>query len=896
MKALKNYFVSEHPVDQINTPGSRSESESSRRSSTNHRKSSSLKSQSSQQPPRTNNKPDTCLPVWAGQDLGPVADIRAEIMVQNLWQDQLRRVYASGFDPEEGAVLKKGRGDYICAPASLETIPNGFFEMVRQLNVSCAITVNSPVVQSIMLRVPDHLQSLPVSDGLKLQVLPSMRHLPSCHKHHFAAFVKDPPTLVVWDDDPQKVLSRAENIEQMIVRYVWHMADELDQRAEKGHALEPIPEEISLADLENGAVAEVRPLKLSSSIIVSLALCLSISCLGLGWRALALQTTVDGSYLRMCLIIVAPLTIAVSLFFFLIIVADIFELVGPVGCVLENSQNYSGKAPRRLDRAQGAFPHVTIQMPVYKEGLNPVIKPTVLSVKTAISTYEMQGGSANIFVNDDGMQLLSEDEAQMRREFYDEHNIGWTARPKHDPKPKDSTTRPFVRRGRFKKASNMNYGLRISNLIEDKLLTVERHENWNQDAELEAYRRCMDEVLEEDEGRTMAGGNVRIGEYILLIDSDTRVPSDCLLDAVSEMEASPQVAIIQYTSGVMNVSDSFFEKGVTWFTNLIYTSITFAVALGDIPPFVGHNAILRWSALQDAASYICEHDQCEKFWSESHVSEDFDMALRLQTSGYQLRFGAYTGDGFKEGVSLTVYDELMRWEKYAYGVNELLFHPFRKWPYKGPFTPLFHQFVWSNIPFYKKCTIMAYITTYYAIGLSWPLTLLNYFLTGWFFGHYDKYYIDSFAVYFAIIVVFPVASNVCLAVLRYRLGQQGLIQALITNFKWAPLFTIFLGGISLHVSKALLCHFFEINIQWGATSKEVERCNFLEEVPKILKSFCGTFVFCFLMTALMVCGMYVFPRVWRIDEFASIYPLASVTVCHFLLPVLLNPALMKFSF
>lgn len=118
----------------------------------------------------------------------------------------------------------------------------------------------------------------------------------------------------------------------------------------------------------------------------------------------------------------------------------------------------------------------------------------------------------------------------------------------------------------------------------------------------------------------------------------------------------------------------------------------------------------------------------------------------------------------------------------------------------------------------------------------------------------------------------------------------------ITNFKWAPLFTIFLGGISLHVSKALLCHFFEINIQWGATSKEVERCNFLEEVPKILKSFCGTFVFCFLMTALMVCGMYVFPRVWRIDEFASIYPLASVTVCHFLLPVLLNPALMKFSF
>ena len=178
---------------------------------------------------------------------------------------------------------------------------------------------------------------------------------------------------------------------------------------------------------------------------------------------------------------------------------------------------------------------------------------------------------------------------------------------------------------------------------------------------------------------------------------------------------------------------------------MIYTSITFAVSMGDVPPFVGHNAMLRWSALQDAASYTCEFDKTEKFWSESHVSEDFDMALRLQTAGYQLRFAAYTGDGFKEGVSLTVYDELMRWEKYAYGVSELLFHPFRLWPVKGPLTPLFKKFMCSNMDFYKKCTMMGYISTYFAIGLAWPATIMNYFLTGWYEGHYDKFYLDSFA-------------------------------------------------------------------------------------------------------------------------------------------------------
>jgi len=77
---------------------------------------------------------------------------------------------------------------------------------------------------------------------------------------------------------------------------------------------------------------------------------------------------------------------------------------------------------------------------------------------------------------------------------------------------------------------------------------------------------------------------------------------------------------------------------------LIYCS----VANGDVSPFVGHNAILRWSALQQVVYE--DEDGYEKFWSESHVSEDFDMSLRLQVAGYTVRLGSYTGDGFKEGV------------------------------------------------------------------------------------------------------------------------------------------------------------------------------------------------------------------------------------------------------
>lgn len=265
------------------------------------------------------------------------------------------------------------------------------------------------------------------------------------------------------------------------------------------------------------------------------------------------------------------------------------------------------------------------------------------------------------------MQVLGAEESRERQEFYDEHGIGWVARPRHDPTGEHGPDPfVFVRPGKFKKASNMNYALRISCRVEEVMAQHERGENWSQLDETDLYREVLESVRAEHEGRAWVDGNIRIGDHILLVDSDTRVPKDCLLEAVSEMEQGQEVAILQYSSGVMNVTNSFFENGITFFTNMIYTMIRFAVAGGDVAPFVGHNAILRWEALQKVAYEVTEDGHTfDKFWSEETVSEDFDMSLRLQSAGYIIRLASYQGDGFKEGVSLTVYDELARWEKYA---------------------------------------------------------------------------------------------------------------------------------------------------------------------------------------------------------------------------------------
>lgn len=158
------------------------------------------------------------------------------------------------------------------------------------------------------------------------------------------------------------------------------------------------------------------------------------------------------------------------------------------------------------------------------------------------------------------------------------------------------------------------------------------------------------------------------------------------------MEQSPEVGIMQFTPGVMQVVHTYFENGITFFTNLIYAAIKYTVSNGNVAPSVGHNAILRWAATQQV-SYEDE-DNYERFW---HVSEGFDMSLRLQCNGFIIRLAAWVEENFKEGASLTIYDELARWEKYAYGCNELLFWPIRIRPYKGPFTPLFRKFLFSNI-------------------------------------------------------------------------------------------------------------------------------------------------------------------------------------------------------
>lgn len=139
-------------------------------------------------------------------------------------------------------------------------------------------------------------------------------------------------------------------------------------------------------------------------------------------------------------------------------------------------------------------------------------------------------------------------------------------------------------------------------------------------------------------------------------------------------------------------------------------------------------------------------------------------------------------------------------------------------------------------------------------------------------------------------------SNISLAVLRYRLGERGLLQALVENFKWMPLFVIFFGGLSFHILMAIFAHMFSIDMNWGATAKEKDDSNFFKELPKIWSRFKWMYLLMIpLVGGMIYLGCFA-PHGWEIKGFTSCVPMATIVISHMLLPFALNPALMVFNY
>lgn len=117
-----------------------------------------------------------------------------------------------------------------------------------------------------------------------------------------------------------------------------------------------------------------------------------------------------------------------------------------------------------------------------------------------------------MIVCDDGLQLVSEEDKSRRIEYYSKNNLAYVSRPPHG---KDG----FQRKGRFKKAGNLNFcntlSLRVEDLMDEyRGLAMESDgkvaETWSDTDEKRIYDQALAQAVGESDGRAWAAGNIRM--------------------------------------------------------------------------------------------------------------------------------------------------------------------------------------------------------------------------------------------------------------------------------------------------------------------------------------------------------------------------------------------------
>lgn len=286
------------------------------------------------------------------------------------------------------------------------------------------MTVHFRAIKTLLAWSPD-ATDVPLVNGIRVQILPTVYHLPHTRKHQFAALLASDALLLVWDDDPSTLVERAEALESELIELV-----DRSSSLQKSADMTEEKQELNVTDYDNikesGEInPEGRPTQLMNTVLVAFSLIIIMMLLGLGFRSVAVEVAVDKGYVRLVFLALTPVQVFFTLvcqlvlacvgrctdstqFFSQVIVGCIAQCIGPVRQMRNNSNYFSAKRSPRMQNT--TLPHITIQCPVYKERLASVIVPMVKSVKQAISMYELQGGSVNIFINDDGLQLIDEEE------------------------------------------------------------------------------------------------------------------------------------------------------------------------------------------------------------------------------------------------------------------------------------------------------------------------------------------------------------------------------------------------------------------------------------------------------------------------------------------------------
>jgi hypothetical protein len=170
-----------------------------------------------------------------------------------------------------------------------------------------AISVNSRIVKAFFT-LTTNVDYVRLRGNLRIQILPTIRELGGALRYQFAAFIAEDCSLIVWDDDPAKIIARAVDIEQQLVEISYHnITGKYPPNDKRRKSIMP-----STTDLE-AANAEPRPRVFINCIMMAFTLTLVLATMGLSWMELTEQSLVDHNFRRFALVAMMPIEIFLCL-------------------------------------------------------------------------------------------------------------------------------------------------------------------------------------------------------------------------------------------------------------------------------------------------------------------------------------------------------------------------------------------------------------------------------------------------------------------------------------------------------------------------------------------------------------------------------------------------------
>jgi cellulose synthase/poly-beta-1,6-N-acetylglucosamine synthase-like glycosyltransferase len=483
----------------------------------------------------------------------------------------------------------------------------------------------------------------------------------------------------------------------------------------------------------------------------------------------------------------------------------------------EQGHRSAGFANRPLEIKPTTWPSVTIQIPIFREPFDAVIRPTLEAARKAAQRYrEKTGARCNVLVCDDGLLCFADNDLEgaladahrtppnarstaqsellARIAYYEDTDVAFVARPW--PKPGVPGTE---RAGRFRKASNLNYALRLADRREPSPLLSEAHSRFRTALPERAYALGV------------SHGDVRVGEFIVQLDKDSWIPPDVIQATVPEFLADPTLAYTQHSTYPTN-EDRYFSQMIGWFTRLLFDFAIRAKCLipGTMTPMLGHNLFLRRADLFRAGG-----------WHEHSVCEDLELMLRFHEVGRHGKYVCYPGHDFGEAVTRVYTEELEKFRRYAFGAAEAVLNPITEWERRGILKESWRRFCRSeHVRWYQVLDLLQFFFSLINIASIVPFAVL----TG--LGIVHPYTALAMAlISLAIFILIPIPAV-------YLLRRRGGLDAMPANRIWrtrlgawkADFLGISLGisfvGCSLAVTSGALTHLFNRPLVFAETSAD----------------------------------------------------------------------------